>query len=237
MQIFRKEKAGNRRIFYLFDKKILSYHKRERERESSAARYFLPMHASHAEVNCFIKHIINSKSYLEFGCGGSTFLLAHLSCAKIMSIESDKNFIDFISQNETIAQNLSQNPPRLSFVHIDIGQTKEWGYPQDESKRHCYPLYSQQIFTLLTQSEIRAIDTYFVDGRFRVACVLNILLHCDENATIIIHDFWNREQYHIVLDFLQLVDRTETLGVFKPKSRFDKARVKNLLKEYEFVVD
>lgn len=26
-KIFRKEKIGNRRIFYLFDKKILSYHK------------------------------------------------------------------------------------------------------------------------------------------------------------------------------------------------------------------
>ena len=28
MKIFKKEKIGKRRIFYLFNKKILSYHKR-----------------------------------------------------------------------------------------------------------------------------------------------------------------------------------------------------------------
>ena len=164
-------------------------------------------------------------------------MLAYLSLAKIISVESDGNFIKFISQNEILSQILKEQNPRVKFVHIDIGKTKEWGYPQDDSKKDCHPLYSQQIFTLLSKDEIKDIDTYFVDGRFRVACILSILLHCNKNAIIIIHDFWNRECYHIVLDFLEFVDRVETLGVFKPKNPFDKARVKNLLKEYEFVVD
>ena len=67
--------------------------------------------------------------------------------------------------------------------------------------------------------------------------LVRLIHNFDKNAIIIIHDFWNRECYHIVLDFLEFVDRVETLGVFKPKNRFDKARMKNLLKEYEFVVD
>lgn len=193
------------------------------------------MWASHAEINCFVKHTVNSKSYLEFGCDGSTFLLAYLSLAKIVSIESDNKFIEFISQNETLSQILNDEKPRISFVHIDIGATKEWGYPKDENKKSNFPLYLQHIFTLLSKDEIRRIDTYFVDGRFRVACVLSILLHCNDNATIIIHDFWDRECYHIVLDFLEVVERVDTLGVFRLKASIDKKRVEGLLREYEFV--
>lgn len=195
------------------------------------------MHASHNETNLFVKHIINSKNYLEFGCGGSTFLLAYLSNAKILSIDNDKIFIDFISQNETLAQVLADGESRLTFFHIDTGEIEGWGHPKDDSKKSQYPQYSQKIFEILSQDEIDSIDTYFVDGRFRVACVMSILLHCNTNAKIIIHDFWDRAYYHIVLDFLEVVDRVDTLAVFKIKSKIDKKRVESLLREYEFVLD
>ena len=195
------------------------------------------MHASHNETNLFVKHIINSKSYLEFGCGGSTFLLTYLSNANILSIDNDKNFIDFISQNETLAQVLSSGESRLTFFHIDTGEIKGWGHPKDDSKKSQYPQYSQKIFEILSQDEIDSIDTYFVDGRFRVAFVMSILLHCNANAKIIIHDFWDRAYYHIVLDFLEVVDRADTLAVFTIKPNIDKKRVESLLRKYEFVLD
>ncbi len=195
------------------------------------------MHASHNEINLFVKHTINSKSYLEFGCGGSTFLLAYLSNAKIFSIESDKNFIKLISQNETLAQILNESKSRIRLLHIDIGETKEWGLPKDDSKKSQYPQYSQKIFEILSQDEIDLIDTYFVDGRFRVACVMSILLHCNTNAKIIIHDFWNRQYYHSVLEFLEAVDKVDTLAIFKIKPNINKKRIESLLREYEFVLD
>lgn len=195
------------------------------------------MHGSHNETNLFVKHTINSKSYLEFGCGGSTFLLAYLSNAKILSVDNDKNFIDFISQNETLAQVLSDSESRLKFFHIDTGEIKGWGHPKDDSKKSQYPQYSQKIFEILSRDETDSIDTYFVDGRFRVACVMSILLHCNTNAKIIIHDFWDRAHYHIVLKFLEVVDRVDTLAVFKIKPNIDKKRVESLLRKYEFVLD
>lgn len=199
------------------------------------ARYFLPMWASHEELNLFAKHIINSRSYLEFGCGGSTFLVAYLSLAKIVSIESDKDFIKFISQNEILAQNLASN--RLKFTHIDIGATKEWGYPRDDKKRANFPAYSQQIFAQLSKAEISAIDTYFIDGRFRVACILSVLLHANADATIIVHDFWDRLYYHAVLEFVDVIGRVGTLAVFKAKPNLPTKRLKSMLKDYEFVVE
>ena len=195
------------------------------------------MHASHDETNLFVKHIIDSKNYLEFGCGGSTFLLSYLSNAKAISIDNDKNFIAFISQNEVLSQILYESKPRLTFFHIDIGEIKGWGYPKDDSKKSHYPRYSQEIFKILSQNEIDSIDTYFVDGRFRVACVMSILLHCNKDAKIIIHDFWNREYYHIVLDFLEVVERVDSLAIFCIKPNINKKRVESLLREYEFVLD
>ena len=201
------------------------------------AKYFLPMHTSHAETNLFVKHTINSKSYLEFGCGGSTFLLAYLINAKIYSIDNDKDFIAFISQNEVLAQILRESKSRLTFFHIDTGKIAGWGHPKDDSKKLQYPRYSQEIFKILPQNEIDSIDTYFVDGRFRVACVMSILLHCNKDAKIIIHDFWDRAYYHIVLEFLEVVERVDTLGIFRIKLDIDKKSVESILREYEFVLD
>ena len=192
---------------------------------------------SHAETNLFVKHTINSKSYLEFGCGGSTFLLAYLSNAKIYSIDNDKDFIAFISQNEVLAQILRESKSRLTFFHIDTGKIAGWGHPKDDSKKLQYPRYSQEIFKILPQNEIDSIDTYFVDGRFRVACVMSILLHCNKDAKIIIHDFWDRAYYHIVLEFLEVVERVDTLGIFRIKLDIDKKSVESILREYEFVLD
>lgn len=249
MAIFRKRKVGNRKIYYIFGTKILSYTQSESAKSGGGggsdncaqsalrAKYFLPMHASHNETNLFVKHIINSKSYLEFGCGGSTFLLCYVSNAKIFSIDSDKNFIDFISQNQTLAQILGEGESRLKFFHIDTGEVGMWGVPKNDSKKSQFPQYSQKVFEILSPKEIDSIDTYFVDGRFRVACVLSILLHCNAQAKIIIHDFWDRAHYHAVLEFLEVIDRVDTLAVFALKPNIDKTRVKSLLREYEFVVD
>ena len=204
---------------------------------ATRAKYFLPMHASHAEINIFTKHIIDSQNYLEFGCGGSTFLCAYLSNAKILSVDSDKNFIAFISQNEVLSRILRERKSRLTFFHIDIGEIKGWGHPKDDSKKSHYPQYSQKIFEILSHDEIDSIDTYFVDGRFRVACVMSILLHCNQNAKIIIHDFLDREYYHAVLEFLEVVERVDTLAIFRIKPNIDKKRIKALLGEYKFVLE
>ncbi|TLD81940.1 hypothetical protein LS68_002690 [Helicobacter sp. MIT 05-5293] len=204
------------------------------------------MYASPKEINTFLKHTLSSQKYLEFGCGGSTFLVLYATLTKVISIESDASFIDQLSTNELIANalkipnadhNIESLSPRLRFYHIDIGKTKAWGVPVDDSKRENYPLYSQWIFQTLPPEEILDIDTFFIDGRFRVACVLSTLLHCHHNSTIIIHDFFNRPQYHIVLEFLNIIDQTETLGIFKPQENLDKTKIISLLNEYQFVTD
>ncbi|RDU65312.1 hypothetical protein CQA53_06440 [Helicobacter didelphidarum] len=186
---------------------------------------YLPMYANPTEIELFARHIINAKSYLEFGCGGSTFLVAYITQATITSIESSKDFIALLSRNELIANNLH----RINLCHIDIGETGAWGFPIDESKKENYPLYSRSIFEARQD-----FDVIFVDGRFRVACILNAILYCPQ-STIIVHDFFNREAYHIVLEFLECIERVETLGVFKV-AKYDEERLKELYKQYQYDV-
>ena len=219
------------------------------------------MRASQKEIHTFLKHALNAKKYLEFGCGGSTFLMLYVSMAEILSVESDPNIIAHLCSYKLIQDalqdsNTSETPasinslaqkdlactdsfqnPRLRFYPIDIGEVGKWGMPIDESKKSNYPLYSSHIFQSLSPIKIENIDTIFVDGRFRVACVLNTLLHCQKDSTIIIHDFFNRPQYHIVLDFLNCIEQCETMGVFKAKPDLDKIRIHTLLDTYAYQVE
>lgn len=190
---------------------------------------FLPMHASPKEVNLFLKYAIFSKRYLEFGCGGSTFLVAYMSLAHITSIESDRKFMNTLARNPVIKGNLH----RLNFEYIDIGATTSWGMPKDSSGRDKYPLYSSSVF--MQNLEKESFDTIFVDGRFRVACILQSILYSPQ-STIIVHDFWDREEYHIVLDFLECIDRVDTLGIFRVRD-CDRGRVLELYDEYKYITD
>ena len=125
---------------------------------------------------------------------------------------------------------------KLFFFHVNIGKTKEWGYPIDSKLKHLYPNYSENIFNSINTSKI---DTVFIDGRFRVGCTLSTILNCLSNnhITIIIHDFWNREQYYIVLKYLVEINRTDTMGIFKLKEDIDLKLVEQDFEIYKYIPD
>lgn len=195
---------------------------------------FIPMHASSAEIHLFANYILKARFYLEFGCGGSTFLALYISQAQILSIESDPSFITLLESHPLIRQDQEAQKPRLRFYRIDLGEIGKWGFPLDERFKEFFPLYSQGIFKKLSHKQITQIDMVFIDGRFRVACVLSVLFHCSESITILIHDFFNRDHYHIVLEFLTCIERVDTLGVFRPNPNNNKSRIFKLLQEYQY---
>ncbi len=161
--------------------------------------------------------------YLEFGSGGSTFLALLHSQMKITSIESSLEWITYLRKWHLIAHALEEK--RLNFHHIDIGRVGAWGTPLDTDRKESFPNYSSQIF----QSK-NDFNIVFIDGRFRVACVLATLLYCNPNTKILIHDFNNRPQYHKIVEFLDFIDTCDSLAEFKPKDKIDRTK---LLVAYE----
>jgi hypothetical protein len=171
----------------------------------------LPPHMTKTEQEMFVSYLKNTYFLLEFGCGGSTALAGAIGVEKIASVDSDPAWLTKVSGTAEL-----QGKTFIPF-HVDIGPTGAWGTPSDTTQASKWPKYYTSVWSRLSETP----DLIFVDGRFRVACILYSLLKCEANSIYVIHDFWNREHYHCVLEFLDCVDKADTLGVFKAKQTID----------------
>jgi hypothetical protein len=155
------------------------------------------------------RHLVRDRSgIVEFGCGRSTLLALRHSRAKIYSVDSDRDWIDRLLKRHRVRRAVKSR--RLCFHHSDLGPVAKWGWPLG-------PLTAEQTATyysaIWSRVNTATIDLALVDGRFRIACVVEALRRCP-TATIVVHDFWDRPHYHDILPALLCTDRVDTLGVF-----------------------
>jgi hypothetical protein len=185
---------------------------------------------SPGEIALFDKTIEEAKVYLEFGMGGSTFRALLKSRAKVYSIDSSLEWLAAMRQYFLIR---FLEKKRLFLFYVDVGPTKEWGVPVGTGSSYLFPDYSARIFQLIKKE---TVDTVLVDGRFRVACTLKTILECHANdkLLILIHDFWNRPHYHIVLKYLCEVERADTLGLFVINTNLDLNAVAQDYETYKY---
>lgn len=171
-------------------------------------------HLDDKDYQMFLKKILWCDKYLEFGCGGSTFEAIKHGVYECISIESDREWIDKVKKE------VGEQP---LFIHKDIGtKPNTWGYPAedctDDKKRRysdfpdCNP------------------DLIMIDGRFRVACCLKCWEHIDEETVIFFDDFLNREYYHIVLNYYDIIEKGTRAVVLKKK---DNQPTKDVIEFYE----
>jgi hypothetical protein len=138
--------------------------------------------------DCFEKILKKSNFYFEFGSGNSTILAEKIN-KDFISVELDKTFFDKISL-------ILKNKKKIKY--IDIGPVGEFSYPliKDKSKIIKY---------------VKSINKYFnkkkfpslilVDGRFRVACCINIFFLIKKykhNPIIVLDDYKKRNEYKIL---------------------------------------
>ena len=187
---------------------------------------FYPFIMSKDEIIIFDEAIKKSRHYLEFGLGGSSLRALQKSKAKIYTVESSSDWINHMRQYFIFRYFENK---RMYIFPVNIGPTGYWGYPESDDYQNLFEEYSSRIFESIDR---KSIDLALVDGRFRVACTLKIILSCHENSNlkILIHDFWNREQYHIVLKYLDTVNKADTIGVFTIKNNID---IESVEKDYE----
>lgn len=194
--------------------------------ELSPYPFFYPFIMSKGEIAVFDDAIKRSRHYLEFGLGGSSLRAILKSKAKIYTVESSLEWLTYMRKYFIVRRYESK---RLNIFMVDIGPTKEWGRPVSDQPLEIFESYSSAIFSSIDK---RLIDLALVDGRFRVACTLKLILECYQNKylKILIHDFWKREHYHVVLKYLETEVKVDTLGLFSIKSGIDLGLVE---KDYE----
>lgn len=168
---------------------------------------------SSMERKLFAQCLGDANHYFEFGSGGST-VWAVANGLTVYGVESDSKWVEALKA--CLGSECLVNV-------IDIGPTGSWGYPIEIENHHQkFPSYSRSIF----EHDI-PFDLVLVDGRFRVSCALSTIEYAmkrntlRESLRIFIHDFWNRDEYHVVLRFLDTIDRVGTAGVFRLKDNID----------------
>ena len=153
-----------------------------------------------------------SRCFLEFGAGASTRLAASLNVPEIVSVESDLAF------GRSVARAVKRSPSSShhQMVLVDLGPTKDWGFPRYYRALRRWPEYSLRIWEHLRQEKLSP-DLVLVDGRFRVACFLAALAYARAGTHILFDDYTTRpEKYAIVerhLAYDRLIDRAAVFTV------------------------
>lgn len=128
---------------------------------------------------------------LEYGSGGSTVLAAELPGKKVISVESDPKWLCRLNNY----LDATPAPSRPITYYVDIGPTKEWGYPVNLAARAKFPNYSAGVWL---EDFFEHPDLVLVDGRFRVACFLACAALTQRPLTVLFDDYVDRPHYHCV---------------------------------------
>lgn len=169
---------------------------------------------SKAEAKMLSDYLARATTVLEFGIGGSTVMAAKVPGLRLIGVDSHPDWITRCLQDPHVAAMQAEGRIRLS--HVNIGPVKQWGYPRDRSHVRQWPHYARAIWKEL---DGWSPDFVFIDGRFRLSCAVQTLIRLPQVRHLCLHDFWSRPEYAALLDFVEVVDRIDDLGVFRPKPR------------------
>ena len=179
---------------------------------------------SRAELTAFKGYISNINTYFEFGVGGSTVFVHENTNAQIVGVDSSLKWIEQVKKHVD---------GRVDLMFIDIGPVGDWGMPRNEQNKGNWPLYSTSINTNNLKPEV-----ILVDGRFRVACLIQTILYSTKNnldPIILLHDC-NRNEYNPGKELLTCLDQVGTLAVFKLKSKYQLEDLELLYHKFKYIL-
>ncbi|MBL6454518.1 hypothetical protein JMJ55_04225 [Belnapia sp. T6] len=177
----------------------------------------LPPAMTPAEQALLAAAAADRRAGLEFGCGGSTGLLLRAGLPRLLSVDSDRAWLERLGQDAACAEALTAG--RLRLLHVDIGPTGAWGWPADASHLPRWPAYWRDPWDAAGE-----VDLVLVDGRFRVAAALAGAPRLAPGAALLVHDFWPRVAYHApLLRHYDLAGSAGTLALLAPRRPLDAA--------------
>ena len=179
-----------------------------------------------AEVMQLELQLAGRASLLQFGCGNST-LVAARQAQTIVSVDSDAAWL------AEVGANLARAAIDFTPFHADIGPTGDYGYPADDSRARDWPRYHVDVWRRLSGSP----DAVLIDGRFRVACLLQALVHCKPDCLLLFHGFDDRDDYRVVLKHVDVLARIDSLAVLRAKPQVDGKAVLHDLFDHFLIPD
>ena len=145
----------------------------------------------------FVKERYQAASaILEYGSGGSTILAAEYG-KLCLSVESDPQWTKLL--NERLSERFEGRPSAKVF-HVDIGPTKDWGYPKNAQKWEQFWRYPLAVWD---SPALHQPDLVLIDGRMRTACFAAVMMNIKKETTVLLDDYTNRIFYHGVEQYVE----------------------------------
>ena len=180
-------------------------------------------HMAPNDLQMFYKYLDAATNYLEYGSGGSTYQASIRQNLKaIYSVESD--LVWYNKLKALIGSNTNVN-----YIYCEMKATGNiWGRPGRGSTLDDWNKYSGAII------DIPDIDFVLIDGRFRVAWCLKCFDVIGSDCVIAFDDFLDRPQYHVVLQFYEVIEKTiDKRMVILKKKALENGPSKELIEKYE----
>ena len=198
-----------------------------------ARAFFLPR-MTREEFRLFVELAHHANTIIEYGSGGST-IWSLRNGKRIFSVDSNPDFHRFMTAIPLVREHIGDD---LQLDFVDIGPTDTWGTPLSKERQSEWPKYVARPWSRVEASGF-SVDMVLIDGRFRVACCLYSLRKAVEgnagSPLIVMHDFWDRPEYHVVLPFLIEHKSAGTLASFRVKPDVDPKAVEEMLTQYTSV--
>lgn len=137
-------------------------------------------------------------------------MIAEMPDKTVFSVESDGAWVAMMQ--EWFAEHPPVASTRLELLHADIGPTKAWGFPVNNARCRDFPGYALDVWRL---DEFEQPDLVLVDGRFRVGCALAVAANTTAPLTLLVDDYIDRKNYHLVETYLGTPRMVGRMAVFE----------------------
>ena len=165
------------------------------------------------EIKAFLYFMKPENIYFEFGSGGSTNLASYFKL-KTYSVESDIKWHN----------KLKVNGINANYITVDL-HASSIGYPGKDTNLNDWKKYIQAY-----KKEYNA-DIILIDGRFRIACALDIFPKIRNDTLIFIHDYENRKKYHVLERYYIKIKTWNSLALFLKNPNIESIN-KNIYNKY-----
>ncbi len=169
------------------------------------------------------RQYLDASVILEFGSGGST-LFALKNNKRIVSVESDKKFFDYLLSH--VENSCSLGDSRVLLAKTGI--TGRYGMPI------LFPFSPRivekglsYVLTGYSQFESSSPDLIFVDGRWRVACCLYSLILGFKSSRLLLDDYEEDRSYKLTIEKYFEVRNFGRIASLMPKSSIDSIELSN----------
>ena len=182
-----------------------------------------------AEQSCLTSSLQGKETYLTYGAPDTPALALSLGVKNVVAVDSDQRILDAL--NYQLLAKIAGGRQKFYPVWIDIGKTKELGYPMDSSGWSRYPLYAVAPWNQCAEKGLSP-DVILIDARFRVACFLVSLVMADPGAYLLFDDYVDRPQYHVVEELVKPIGAYGRLAKFVVPEQVDCRKLTRLLLQY-----